>query len=192
MRWYFKVEEWKVSIRWNLLGQPIDYEHGDDSYTCIKWRVDARGMSFHIRWTSKRKFAPLQTMVLALFDYHLMKHQKCSIILKSELLLGQSKSCMASRRSGSLVFVVCSTVHDHGWSFSGWLSRCVTAWVSKTSSKFHQAFMFALDLDHWQLAITGNVSQHHDGSVSIGMSSLDTIRIAMLKGTFLTPSGFGR
>ena len=28
----FKVEELNVSIRWSLLGQPTDYEHGDDSY----------------------------------------------------------------------------------------------------------------------------------------------------------------
>ena len=32
LRRSFKVEEWNVSIRWSLLGQPIDYEHGDDSY----------------------------------------------------------------------------------------------------------------------------------------------------------------
>ena len=28
----FQVEEWNVSIRWSLLGHPIDYEHGDDIY----------------------------------------------------------------------------------------------------------------------------------------------------------------
>ena len=44
--------------------------------------------------------------------------------------------------------------------------------------------MFALDLDQWQFAITGKVPQHHDGSVCIGISSLDNRRMEMLKGTF--------
>ena len=148
----------------------------------------------HIRWTSKRKSATLGTIVLALFDYRLMKHYKFSITFKSELLLGQSKTSTASRRSRSLVFAVCGVlgpiVHEHGWSCNGWLSRCGTVWVSRTSSKFRQAVMFALDLHQWQFAITGKVQQHHDGSVCVGMSSLDTGRMEMPKWTFLTPSGF--
>ena len=60
----------------------------------------------------------------------------------------------------------------------------------RTSSKFHQAVMFALDLDQWQFAISGNVPQHHDGSICVDMSSLDTSRTEMFKGTFFTPAGF--
>ena len=119
-----------------------------------------------------------------------MKHYKFSITFKSELLLGQSKTPMTSRRSRSLVFAVCgSIVHEHGWSCNGWLSRCGTAWVSRTSSKFRQAFMFAMDPDQWQFAIAGYVSQHHDGSVPVGMSSLDTGRVEMLIGAFRRPQG---
>ena len=84
----------------------------------------------HIRWTSKRKSATLRTIVLALFYYRLMKHYRFSITFKSELLLGQSKTSIASRRSRSLVFAVCGVygciVHEHGWSCNGWLSMCGT------------------------------------------------------------------
>ena len=131
---------------------------------------------------------------MTLFDYSLMKHYKLSITLKSELLFGQSKTSTISQRSRSLVFAVCgmhgSTVHEHGWSCNGWFARCGTALVSRTSSEFRQAVMFALDLDQWQFAITGKVPQHHAGNVSVGMSSLDTGRVDVLKGTFLMPSGF--
>ena len=133
----------------------------------------------HIRWTSKRKSATLRTIMLALFYYRLMKHYRFSTTFKPELLLGQSRTSMASRRSRSLVFAVCGLhgciVHEHGWSCNGWLSMWGTAWVSRSSSKFRQAVMFALDLnDKWQFEIPGKVPQHHDGSVSVGMSSLDT------------------
>ena len=145
----------------------------------------------HIRWTSKRKSATLRTIVLALYDYRLMTHYKFFITFKSELLLGQSKTPMTSRRSRSLVFAVCgvhgSIVHEHDWSCNGWLSRC--GWVSRTSTKFRQAVMFAMDPDQWQFAITGKIPQHNDGSVCVGMSSLDTGSMEMLKGTFWRPLG---
>ena len=155
---------------------------------CIKWRVDARWMPFHIRWTSKRKSATSRTMVLGSFDYRAMMHYKFAIRFKSELLLGISKTSTASRSSRSLVFAVCGVhgpiVHEHRWSGSGWLSRFDTAWVLRTSSKFHQAVMFALDFDQRQFSITGKVPQHHDGSLSVGISSLNTGRMEMLIGTF--------
>ena len=72
-------------------------------------------------------------------------------------------------------------------SCSGWLSRCGTAWVSRTSSKYRQAVIFALDFDQWQFAITGKVPQHYDGSVAVGMSSLDRGRMEILKGMFFAP-----
>ena len=46
---------------------------------CIKWQIDARGISFHIRWTSKRKSATLRTMVLGFFYHCLMQHHAFSI-----------------------------------------------------------------------------------------------------------------
>ena len=148
----------------------------------------------HIWLASKRNCATLWSNVLALFDYRLIKQYKFSIIFKSDLLLGQSKTPMASRRSRSLVFAVCgvrgSIVHE---PVSGWLSRCGTAWVSRISSKFRQAVMFALDLDQWQFEITGKVPQHLDGSVCVGMSSLDTGRMEgqmeMIKGMFWRHQG---
>ena len=100
---------------------------------CIKWRVDGRGMSFHIRSTSKRKSATLRTMVLGLFDYRLMQHYKFSIRFKSEFLLGHAiQDFHGARHSSSLVFAVCDVhgpiVHEHGLSCSGWLLICGTAW----------------------------------------------------------------
>ena len=75
---------------------------------CIKRRIDAWGMSFHIRWISKRKSATLRMMVLGLFNSRLKKSHTFSIGFKSGLLLGQSKTSTASRRSRSLViFAVC-------------------------------------------------------------------------------------
>ena len=160
-------------------------------YQVADW--SSRGV-IHIRWTPKHKSATLRTIVLALFDYRLLKHCKFSITFKYELLLSQSKTPTASRRSRSLVFAVCgvhgSIVHEYAWSCNGWLLMCGTAWVSRSSSKFHQVVIFALDLDRWQFSITGKVPQHLDGSVCVGMSSLDTGMLEMLKGTFLTPSGF--
>ena len=50
-----------------------------------------------------------------------------SIRFKSELLLGQSKTCTASHRSRSFVFAVCdvhgSIVHEYDWSCSGWVVK---------------------------------------------------------------------
>ena len=66
---------------------------------CIKWQVGALGMSFYIRWTSKRKSATLRTMVLGLFDYRLMKHHTISTRFKQKFLLDQSKTSTASRRN---------------------------------------------------------------------------------------------
>ena len=144
----------------------------------------------HIRWTSKRKSATLRTIVLELFDYRFMKHYKFSITFKSELLLGHPKLSRLLPAAGpwySQCGVHGSIMHEHGWSCNGWLSRCGTAWVWRTSSKFCQTVMFALDLDHWQFAIMGKVPQHHDGSICLCMSSLDTGRMGMLKWTFWHP-----
>ena len=148
----FQVEEGNVSIRLSFLGHPIDNEQGDDiMYSVAGWC--SRDV-IHIRWASTRKSATLRTKVLTLFDCRLIKQYKFSITFKSELLLGQPRTPTASRCSRSLVFVVCgvhgSIVHEHGWSCNGCLSKCGTAWGSRTSSKFHQAVMFALDLDQWQ------------------------------------------
>ena len=119
-----------------------------------------------------------------------MKHYKFLITFKSEILLGQPKTPTASRRSRSLVFAVwCmapSCMNMAGPATGG----CQGVAQPRTSSKFHQAVMFALDLDQWQFAITGKIPQHHDGNVCVDMSSLDTGRMDMFKGTFLTPSGF--
>ena len=108
--------------------------------------------------------------------------------IQSELLLGQFKTSTASHSIRCLVFAVCSMhgsiVQGHRWSGSRWLSRCGTAWVSRTSSKFRQAVMCALDLDQRQFVITGKVPQHHDGSFSVGISSLNTGRMERLKGAF--------
>ena len=108
---------------------------------CIKWRIDARGMSFHIRWTSKRKSATLRTMVLGLFDNRLMQHFTFSIKFKSEFLHGHAiQNSHGARRNRSLAFPVCDVhgpiVHEHGWFCGGWLSRCGTVWVSRTSLKY--------------------------------------------------------
>ena len=59
----------------------------------------------------------------------------------------------------------------------------------RTSSKFHQAVMFALDLDQWQFAISGKMPLRHDGSVCVDMALLDTSRMDMFKGTFWRPLG---
>lgn len=94
---------------------------------CIKRRIDAWGMSFHIRWISKRKSATLRMMVLGLFNSRLKKSHTFSIGFKSGLLLGQSKTSTASRRSRSLViFAVCGVAPScmkMGWCCSGWLSE---------------------------------------------------------------------
>ena len=152
----------------------------------------SRGV-IHTRRTSRHKSATLRAIVLALFDYHLMKHNKFSITFKPELLLSQSQTPTASHRSRSLVFAVCGVhgyiVHEYGWLCNRWLSMCGTAWVSSTSSKFRQTVMFALNLDRWRFSITGKVPQHLDVSVCVGMSSLDTGRLEMLKGTFWRPQG---
>ena len=63
------------------------------------------------------KSTTLRSIVLALFNYRLMTHNKFSITFKSELLLGQSKTSTTSRRSRSLVFAACGV---HG---------CINAWT---------------------------------------------------------------
>ena len=154
---------------------------------CIKWRIDARGMSFHIRWTSKRKSATLQTMVLGFFYNRLMQDFTFSIRFKSEFLYGHAiQNSHGARRYRSLAFPVCDMygpiVHEHGWFCGGWLSRCGTVWVSRTSLKYRQAVMIALD--QWQFTIMGKKPQYHDGSVSVGIPSLDRGRTERFNGAF--------
>ena len=155
------TEERNVSIRRSLLGHPIDYELDDDSYVSSGGLMLEGCHSTSGEPQTKRKSPTLRTIVLALFEYRLMKHNKFSITFKSELLLGQSKISTVSRRSRSSVFAVCgvhgSIVHEHGLSCNGWLSRCGTAWVSRTTSKFRQAVILAPDLEKCLFAITENV-----------------------------------
>ena len=118
-----------------------------------------------------------------------MKHYKFSITFKSEILLGQSKTPTASRRSRSLVFAVwcmAPSCMNMAGPATGGCQGVPQPW---TSSKFHQAVMIALDLDQWKFAITGKIPQHRDGSVGVDMSSLDTGRMEMFKGTFWRPQG---
>ena len=178
----FKVEEWNVSIRIRLIGQPIAYEHGDDSYVLIG------GLMLEGCPSTSGQHQSVNPPHNGWWCWDcLMQLYKFSIRLKSEFLLGHAiQDFHGARRSRLLVFAVCDVhspiVHEHGLSCSGWLSRCGTAWVSRTSLKFHQAVMIALDLDQWQFSIMGKEPQYHDGSVSTGISSLER-----LKGT---PSGF--
>ena len=119
-----------------------------------------------------------------------MQHFTFSIRFKSEFLLGHAiQNFHGARRNRSLAFAVCDIVHgpivhEHGWFCGGWLSMCGTAWVWRTSLKFRQAVMIALDLDQWQFAIMGKEPQYHDGSVSVGISSLDRGRMERFNGTF--------
>ena len=153
---------------------------------CVKWRVDARWMSFHIRWTSERKSATLRTMVLGLFDIVWWSTTR----FRSD---SNQNFCLANPKLPQLLGAA-----------GPWYSRCA-AWLHRARKwlvlqrmvvnvwhslsvedlvKFRQAFMFSLDLDQWKFAITGKVPQHHDGGVSVGMLSLDTGRMETLKGTF--------
>ena len=173
----FKSEEWNVSIRISLIRQPINYKHGDDSYAL------SDGLML------EGKSATLRTMVLGLFDCRLMQHYTFSIRFKSEFLLGHAiQNFHGARRNRFLAFAVCDVhgpiVHEHGWFCGGWLSRCGTACLSRTSLKFRQAVMNSLDLDQWQFAIMGKEPHYHCGSVFVGISSLDTGRMERLKGTF--------
>ena len=98
---------------------------------CIKWRIDARGMSFHIRWTSKRKSAILQKMVLRLFDYRLMQHYKFSIGFKWEFLLCHAiQNFHDARRSRSLVFAVRRALPHRAWTWLVLQRVIVKVWHS--------------------------------------------------------------
>ena len=118
-----------------------------------------------------------------------MQHFTFSIRFKSEFLLGHAiQNFHGARRNRSLAFAVCDVhgpiVHEHGWFCGGWLSRCGTVWVSRTSLKYRQAVMIALDLDQWQLTIMGKEPQYHDRSVSVGIPSLDRGRMERFNGAF--------
>ena len=56
--------------------------------------------------------------------------------------------------------------------------------MSRTSLKYRQAVMIALDLDQWQFTIMGKEPQYHDGSVSVGITSLDRGRMERFNGAF--------
>ena len=111
-------------------------------------------------------------MLLASFDYRLRSDSNQNFCLNFRGFSPQQALGIRSVRRAWL--------HRRGWSGSGWLSKCGTAWVSRTSSNFRQVVMFALDLDQRQFAITGKISQHHDGCFSIGMSSRNTGRMETL------------
>ena len=145
----------------------------------------------HIRWTSTRKSATLRTIVLALFHYRLMKHYTFSITFKSEILLGQSKTPTASRRSMSLVFAVCgvhgSIVHGHGWSCNGWLSRCGTGEdrVEIPSSGHVCPGSRPMAAYNYGKGTTTPWRKRLRRHVVAGHKQME-----MFKRTFLTPSGF--
>ena len=165
---------------------PIGYEHGDDNYV-LRSGLMLEG------WYSQPVNLSVNPPHYGRWCWH------CLIIVwwrttnfrshsNQNFCLANPKTPTATRCSRSLVFAVCgvhgSIVYEHGWSCNGWLSRCGTAWVSRTSSKFRQGVMYALDLDQGQFATSVKVPEHHDGMVCVGMSSLATGRMEMLKGTF--------
>ena len=123
-----------------------------------------------------------------------MKHFKFSITLQSELLLGQSKLsrllATAAPWYSQCAARMAPSCMNMAWPAAGGCQGVAQPERRlRTLSKFRQAVMFALDLDQWQFAIRGKVPQHHDGSVCVGMSSMDTGRLEMLKGMFWRPHG---
>ena len=50
--------------------------------------------------------------------------------------------------------------------------------------KIPPSFYVALGLDHWEFASNGNVPQHDEGSVSVGISSPDTCKMETLTERF--------
>ena len=94
----------------------------------IKWRADARGMSFHIRSTSMRKSATLRTMVLGLFDYRLMQHCKFSIGFKSEFLLGHAIQEFTVLAAAGPWYSQCATCMAPSWLVLHW--AVVMVWHS--------------------------------------------------------------
>ena len=159
---------------------------------CIKRRIDAWAMSFHIRWTYKCKSTTLRMTVLGLFSYRLMKYCAFSIRYKSGLLLSQSDISTASQRSRSLLFALCgvapSCMEMVGSAAGGWrgVAELECRWPRQNSTERS----CCPDLDQWEFANKGNVPQHHDRSVSVGVSSSDTNRMETFKGRSLTPPLF--
>ena len=100
----FKVEERNVSIRWSLLGQPVDYENGEDSYAL------SGGLMLEGCHSISGEPQNVNPPHYGRWFWHCLsfdKHYKFSIRFKSELPLGQSKTSTASRHRRSLVFAVC-------------------------------------------------------------------------------------
>ena len=162
-----KFEEWKVSIRLSLLGQPIDYEHDDDS--CVL----SGGLMLdgcHSTSGEPQSANP---------PHYGRWCWDCLIIVWWSTTRFRSDS-------NQNFFLANPKLPQLLGAAGPWYSQCA-AWLEDLV-KFRQAFMFALDLDQWKFAITGKVPQHHDGGVSVGMLaavlSLDTGRMETLKGTF--------
>ena len=147
---------------------------------CIEWWIDARVMCFHIQWTSN-----VNSPHYGWWCWHclIIVWWHFSIRLKSELFLANPLLPRLLVAAGPLFSLCASCMHD-GAIF---LQRVVIKVWHSLSFEDRQAVIFALDFDQWQFAITGKVPQHYGGSVAVGMSSLDTGRMEILKGTFFDP-----
>ena len=141
-----KFEEWKVSIRLSLLGQPIDYEHDDDS--CVL----SGGLMLdgcHSTSGEPQSANP---------PHYGRWCWDCLIIVWWSTTRFRSDS-------NQNFFLANPKLPQLLGAAGPWYSQCA-AWLEDLV-KFRQAFMFALDLDQWKFAITGKVPQHHDGGVCL-------------------------
>ena len=144
-------------------------------------------MSFHIRWTSN-----VNPPHYGRWCWDCLIDVRCSTTSfrsdsnQNYCFAMQSKTSTMLAPAGPwysqcAMCIAPSCMNIAGPATSGWLSRCGTAWVSRTWLKFHQAVVIDLDLGQWQFAIMGKEPKYHDGSVSVGISSLDTARMERLK-----------
>ena len=125
-------------------------------------------------------------MVLALFDYHLMKHHTFSIRFKSKLLLCQSKSSTASRRSRSLIFAVCGVVASCKKMADPSAGGCqgLAQPDCRGPRKIPPSIHVCPGPRQAGVCNYGKGTTTPWRDVSVGTSSLDTSRIEPLKGTF--------
>ena len=114
----------------------------------IKCRIYACGMSSQIRLISARNSAMFRMMLLGRFNCCFIWSHKCSIGLRSGLLLGQSITSMASRWSKVLVtLAVCGgapSCMKIGRSWRTCASKWGTTCASSTSLQYLLALRFPL------------------------------------------------
>ena len=184
MQMSFKFEEWNVCIRWSLGKQPIDYEYGDDSFILSGGLMLEGSHSHPVNLKAYiRHFTDDSIGIVRLsFDEALQVFDHIQI-RTSAWPIQNSHGFSAQQVLGIRIV-------RRAWLHRAWTWLVLQRVVIKVWHSLSVEDLVEIPPSGYVCPGSRQMAVCNYGKGCVGMSSLDTGRLEMLKGTFLTPSGF--